>query len=218
MRHSAGLFGLALVVFACTEGPSADTIAETSGDDPGTEDDVGSDSETTTDDGEAESDDVPDCTPGAFGCTCAEGDTCSPDLACVDGMCTFSDCTATFEGCMCGPGDTCLDGLFCVDGICGCLPGSIGCTCIEGGMCEGDLSCIDGACWLASAYPNCGWDEGNGYYYCGFDIAHPDYPIDCPPELVEGQPCPPDLTFIGCCDAMGTWWCQNNTTTFAACG
>jgi hypothetical protein len=209
------LLAFALATLAC---PSPDGSADTSDSSDGSEsdDDVAEDND-TTDESEGSGDDVPDCTPGAWGCTCAEGDMCSPDLACIEGMCTFSDCPAGYADCMCGEGDVCLDGLFCVEGICGCLPGTLGCGCIDGATCEGGLDCIAGECWLASSYPNCGWDAAHAYYYCGFGIAHPDYPIDCPLDLVEGEPCPAELTYIGCCDTMGTWWCQNGVNTYAPC-
>lgn len=220
MRQPACLLAIALAVVGCTNEGGSDDTSETSDDDPGTDDEVGSGTDDdvgsegeTTDDGS----DVPDCTPGAFGCTCAEGDTCSPDLACIDGMCNFSDCSAGFDGCPCAEGDTCNEGLFCIEGTCGCMPGTVGCGCIDGTTCDGEMACIDSECWLASPYPSCGWAKTQGYYYCGFNIAHPDFPIECPANLVAGEPCPAELTFVGCCDAMGTWWCQNGVITFAPC-
>jgi hypothetical protein len=223
MRPSTGLLVFALALLGCTnEGSSADT-SESTGDDPGTsdDDDVGSSSETTSDgettDDDDDGDEVPDCTPGAFGCTCAEGETCSPDLECIAGMCTFSDCSAGYDGCPCAEGDTCNEGLFCVEGTCGCLPGSLACGCIDGTMCEGELTCIADECWLMSPYPNCGWAAAQEYYFCGFDIAHPDFPIECPADLIVDQPCPADLTFVGCCDDTGTWWCQAGVIAFMAC-
>ncbi|MFV8749378.1 hypothetical protein ACNOYE_02375 [Nannocystaceae bacterium ST9] len=213
-------FAFMLGLSGCTGGGS---------DDATTTDESESDADTTTTTtGESESsetavdevgtDDVPDCTPGAFGCTCAEGDTCAPDLACKEGMCTFSDCSTGYEGCACGQGDVCNEGLFCVEGICGCEPGSVGCGCTESTVCEGEMSCIGGECWLPSPYPNCGWLAAQKYYFCGNSmIAHPDFPLECPADLVVDMPCPAELTFEGCCDDTGTWWCQGGVIAFMAC-
>ncbi len=216
MRFFACLLALGLVV-ACTNEGSADTSSETETESGN--DDVGSSessSETTAADTSTDTDGVPDCTPGAWGCICGEGGSCAPDLVCTDGKCTFSDCNAGFDGCPCEEGGLCNDGLFCIEGTCGCQPGALACGCIDG-ACDGDLSCIADECWLMSPYPNCGWIAANEYYYCGSILAHPDYPIECPADLVVGMPCPPELTFIGCCTATDTWWCQDGVIATMAC-
>lgn len=69
----------------------------------------------------------------------------------------------------------------------------------------------------------CGWDDGNGYYECGFEGEDPggENPIACPDGLVEGDPCETTgLTGQGCCDADGNnWYCtQEGTVFFNSCG
>ena len=63
----------------------------------------------------------------------------------------------------------------------------------------------------------CGWgptgetDVSEGYI-CGGDGADPNgtYDIDCPADLVAGDPCGEAVTGIGCCDANGdVWFCQD---------
>ncbi|NUP14456.1 MAG: hypothetical protein HOW73_51155 [Polyangiaceae bacterium] len=57
--------------------------------------------------------------------------------------------------------------------------------------------------------PACGWDEANEFYACGFVGEDPQgfYPIDCPPDLVEGDPCG-KVPGAGCCAPDGTnWYC-----------
>jgi len=208
-------FVFALTLAAC--GPAGGTDG---GGETGSEESESTSTSTTStseSDSSSETAQIPDCTPGAFGCTCAEGDACSPDLACVDGMCTFSDCSPGYYGCPCDAGDACNDGLFCVEGTCfDCLPGELGCQC-NAGSCDNGIECLNGECWLPSPYPNCGWIDGNDYYYCGSNIATPEHPIECPPMLVAGEPCPPDLDFIGCCDEMGAWWCQDGMIATQPC-
>lgn len=222
MRRPA-LLVFALTLVACpNEGGVTDT-SETSSEGEGEgsgSDEVASTVGDTTPGETDTNNDVPDCTPGAFGCICGEGDTCSPDLACMDGICTFSDCTDGYDGCPCAEGGVCNDGLFCIDDTCGCMPGTLGCDCVDDNECSaGGLSCIDGECWLPSEYPNCGWNKAQGYYFCGFNIAHPDWPIDCPAgELMNGLPCLDGLTFEGCCGVDGsTWWCQDGVIASMAC-
>lgn len=163
---------------------------------------------------------IPDCTPGAWGCECAEGGSCSPDLECIDGVCSFSECSAGWDGCPCTAEGTCDNGLFCVDGTCGCEPGSLGCDCVDDAECSNGTMCIDAECWLPSPYPNCGWIKASDYYFCGSTIAHPDFPIECPvpeAELVVDMPCPAGLTFEGCCAGTATYWCQNGVIATMAC-
>jgi hypothetical protein len=222
MRRPAALLVFALASFACTnEDIPADTSSESSSEagESGSDEIETSAGETTQSETDT-SNDVPDCTPGAFACVCGEGDTCSPDLTCKDGICTFGDCSNGYDGCPCAEGGVCNDGLFCVDGTCGCMPGSLGCGCMDASECGGGLACVDGECWLMSEYPNCGWLKDNGYYFCGSNIAHPDWPIDCPVgEYMNDLPCPAGLTFEGCCGVEGsTWWCQNGVIASMPCG
>jgi hypothetical protein len=214
MRDLALLAALGLV--ACSSQPGAgETAASDASSGSGTEAESGPDPDTSD---TQEIPDIPDCTPGAFGCICAEGDTCSPDLACVDGMCTFSDCTIGVQGCACGEGDACNEGLFCFQETCvSCMPGTSGCDCLDG-ACDEGLSCINDGCWLASPYPSCGW-VSQGWYYCAPPptVENPDFPIECPLDLVAEMPCPPELTYEGCCDDTGTWWCENGVIKFVAC-
>jgi hypothetical protein len=97
------------------------------------------------------------------------------------------------------------------------MPGTAACDCLDG-VCDEGLSCISGGCWLPSPYPACGWVSQN-YYYCAPapTVENPEVPIECPPDLVANMPCPPELTFEGCCDDTGTWWCENSVTNFVAC-
>lgn len=218
MRYLPLLAALGLI--ACTPSSEPADTAAGGTTESGSEAE-GSGTETGTDTGnesQGETSDVPDCTPGAFGCTCAEGDVCSPDLECVDGMCNYSSCSPGTNGCPCSDAG-CHEGLFCIEDTCkDCLPGSLGCDC-DAGSCESDLSCIEGACWLPSPYPNCGWVEA-GYYFCAAPVtfATPDFPIECPADLVADMPCPPELTYEGCCDDTGTWWCENSVVKYMACG
>lgn len=213
MRSPTWLFVLALplLVFGCTDdGAPADT-SESSGDGDG-DGDTATESGTT---GDGDGDTGPNCTLGGFNCECLPDDKCFPELACIDGVCTYSECPAGYDGCPCVDG-ACNDDLFCIEDTCGCLPGSLGCKC-DAGACEGELACIDEACWVMSPYANCGWFPGSEWYFCGSNIAHPDFPVDCPVGLVMGEPCPPELTFVGCCDMTGTWWCQDGMISFMSC-
>lgn len=217
----APLFALGLSLGTACTNPAAD---ETSG---GESESAGDEVESSSSESSGPSDssttvEIPDCTPGAWGCECAEGDMCSPDLACIEGVCTFNDCSVGWDGCPCDAQGMCNEGLFCVEGTCGCEPGSLGCDCRTNAECEANmLSCVDAECWLPSPYPGCGWIKGSNYYFCGSNVAHPDWPIDCPvpeAELIAGMPCPDGLTFEGCCTATATYWCQDGAIATMACG
>ena len=58
----------------------------------------------------------------------------------------------------------------------------------------------------------CGWDPGNNYYDCGFEGADPggNFLLECPADLVEGDPCG-SVPGEGCCDGSGdNWYCGDN--------
>ncbi|MCY1054540.1 hypothetical protein [Nannocystis sp. SCPEA4] len=63
----------------------------------------------------------------------------------------------------------------------------------------------------------CGWSPDDSYYTCNFEGEDPDgmYPIACPANLVEGEPCTnTGLTGEGCCDANGdNWYCGTDEET-----
>lgn len=104
----------------------------------------------------------------------------------------------------------------------GCEPGTVDCPCVDG-MCEGEgLICVDDTCLMGEPYGQCGWDPRESYYDCGFTGADPSnqFPIDCGDlPLVPGSPCPPELTFEGCCTVGGdSYWCQEEKVERKVCG
>ncbi|MFZ6181648.1 hypothetical protein ACOXH8_23130 [Nannocystis pusilla] len=76
-------------------------------------------------------------------------------------------------------------------------------------------------------YGNCGWDAANMWYGCGGAGPDPDgvNPIDCSPDVAEGEPCNRDMPVggIGCCMPNGdNYYCadEGGTTTIVkeSCG
>ncbi len=100
-----------------------------------------------------------------------------------------------------------------------CAPGTQDCECAEGDVCDEGLECVEGVC-IGSDAASCGWDARNSWYDCGFEGADPDmnFPIECPDvELVDGEPCPEELSDEGCCDGTQLWYCGMNGTTNINC-
>jgi hypothetical protein len=164
-----------------------------------------------------------DCITGSLGCVCGEDQSCAVGLECIAGVCEFLGCEPGIYACSCLPDGTCAeDWLVCEAGVCeySCTLGSAGCECSPDG-CAVDLECIEGECWTPSPHPNCGLDEAQGWYACGFAVMYPWSTIDCPlAELVVGAPCPdePWVFTEGCCDANGNnWWCEGGVLAFDDC-
>lgn len=84
------------------------------------------------------------------------------------------------------------------------------------------IECVDGVCDPPDSTTGepglCGWSDG-GYYDCGYEGVDPrGTPIECPPGLVESEPCRnTGLTVEGCCDALGVWFCDQGFVNFLAC-
>lgn len=72
-------------------------------------------------------------------------------------------------------------------------------------------------------YGNCGWDDTNNYYACGFQGEDPDgvSSIDCPALPQEGDPCTDNspVNGVGCCTPGGdNYYCARGMIYVESCG
>jgi len=142
----------------------------------------------------------------------------------ADGTCDAGTCSAP-EG---GYDGTCKDDEDCYGPkwLCNCNDCSTGCEpppdkcggisfegcCAEDGSlkyCENNaITSVD-----CRSYDNCGWDQDNGWYDCGFSTEGPEeFPKDCPGEGECG-----DVTEDGECDGDTLKWCDEGALETLDC-
>jgi hypothetical protein len=69
-------------------------------------------------------------------------------------------------------------------------------------------------------YGLCGWNPDKNFYACMSDggisgMIDRDHPIDCPPDVMEGDPCTEDgvINNYGCCTPEGVlYYCEITET------
>jgi len=158
-----------------------------------------------------------DCQPGFADCVCAEGNQCTVDLICDDGLCVpgVATSTATTDGSgstagptsdATGPGETTESGPSTMDESTGPVESSTGePTCADEADCEACLACATvavGPCATQSS--ECADDEQcNGLFTCVSNCAAMEQGSQCVNQccgLFENGGDPPYADLAACVD------------------